>query len=240
MRRGSQGPFSRQRSQRHHVQAVVEDSSPLARRCARHFEDGAVGGVVGRNDRRCGYLVVLGGLNNGRARLRLVFLDARQRVLDDLYGRRVHNHDRAVPALNLKAHANAVVVVVDDDPARAADAAWKARSGAAASRARSRAKEAAAPLVESFLASLAGAACAPAASSARARVVVATRREEAAREGRAAAAPAAQPAATGFARAVDVALEQLDALIAAKHGAAPPAKRTKRLFGDATNVVLGF
>ena len=51
---------------------------------------------------------------------------------------------------------------------------------------------------------------------------------------------AAQPAATGFARAVDVALEQLDALIAAKHGAAPPAKRTKRLFGDATNVVLGF
>ena len=66
-----------------------------------------------------------------------------------------------------------------------------------------------------------------------------TRREEAAREGRAAAAPAAQPAATGFARAVDVALEQLDALIAAKH-AVPPAKRTKRLFGDATNVVLGF
>ena len=64
--------------------------------------------------------------------------------------------------------------------------------------------------------------------------------QEAAREGRAAVAPAAQPAATGFARAVDVALEQLDALIAAKHGAAPPAKRTKRLFGDATNVVLGF
>ena len=126
---------------------------------------------------------------------------------------------------------------------------------------------AAAPLVESFFASPAGAACTPAASasdwlrhfaggavapaaapsaapsaasSARARVVAATHREEATREGRAAAAPAAQPAATGFARAVDVALEQLDALIAAKRGAAPPAKRTKRLFGDATNVVLGF
>jgi hypothetical protein len=120
-------------------------------------------------------------------------------------------------------------------------------------------------IVESFFASPAGAACAPAASasgwlrqlaggavapaaapaaapavapaaapaaasSARARAVVATRREEAAREGRAAVAPA-QPAATGFARAVDVALEQLDALIAAKHGAAPPAKRAKRLLG---------
>ena len=117
--------------------------------------------------------------------------------------------------------------------------------------ARQRAQKAAAPLVESFFASPAGAACAPAASasdwlrhfaggavapaaapaaasSARARVIVAR------------PLASAPTATTGFARAVDVALEQLDALIAAKHGAAPPAKRTKRLFGDATNVVLGF
>ena len=109
---------------------------------------------------------------------------------------------------------------------------------------------AAAPLVESFFVSPAGAACAPTASARDwlrhfAGGVVAPAAAPAASSARArviAARPLAPAptAATGFARAVDVALEQLDALIAAKHGAAPPEKRAKRLFGDATNVVLGF
>ena len=121
----------------------------------------------------------------------------------------------------------------------------------ATNAARQRAQKAAAPLVESFFASPAGVACAPAASASDwlrhfADGVVAPAAAPAAASSARACVIAARPlasaptATTGFARAVDVALEQLDALIAAKHGAAPPAKRTKRLFGDATNVVLGF
>ena len=134
MRRGPQGPFCRQRPQRHHVQAVVKDSPPLARRRARHFEDGAVGGVIrcdcGREDRG-----VFWGLD-GRARDFDVFLDTGQRVLDDLHSGRVHNYDRAVPVLDLKAHADAVVVVVDDDAGRCTEAireAYAREQAAAAS-----------------------------------------------------------------------------------------------------------
>ena len=51
------------------------------------------------------------GARRPGAGLERVFLDTGQRVLDDLHSGRVHNYDRAVPVLDLKAHADAVVVV---------------------------------------------------------------------------------------------------------------------------------